>query len=198
MSPDNAFPLPPEGEARSSALADEVRALKALLAELQSEISPAVMSSLRERSSELQRLSGELDASLTHAAELQREVERWRGAALRGLDEISDRAHAAAERFEQREAELSQALSAVRDQLEASRAQAASASQARDAAMKDVERARRRSLSLKYKVLRREAVRLRMTRSLSWRITAPLRWIAQATHQLLLGLARLRRRLMKR
>ena len=212
MSPDNFSHLPPEGEARAAALAEEVRELRALLAELQSELKPAVESSLRERSSELQRMGGELaerqeqaerlrrelDEALARAGELEREAERWRGAATRGLDEIAVKARAAADRFDRREAELVQALAGVRALLEASRAEAGAALEAQGAALKQLERSRRRAGALKAKVLRREARRLEMTRSLSWRLTAPLRWIPQAMGRLLLGGARLRRRLFKR
>lgn len=194
MTPDNA-----------SALAEEVRQLKALLVELQAELTPAMQSSLRERSSELQRLGGELaerqdklDKAQARAADLERDVERWRGTATRGVDEIAERARATAERFEQQSAELNQTLAVVRAKLEASRVQTDAASQARDGALKDLERSRRRLGSLKAKLLRREARRVQMTRSFSWRITAPLRWLAQGMKRLLLGGARLRRRMFRR
>ena len=207
MSPDNASnpPPAPEGEVRAAALAQEVRELKALLAELQAELRPAIQSSLRERSAELQRLGGELaerqdelETALARTGELEREVERWRGAATRGLDEIAERARDAAQRFERQEAELNQALAAVRAQLETSLGQADAALTARDGALKDLERSRRRIGSLRAKVMRREARRVQMTRSLSWRITAPLRWMALAMQRLLLSGARLRRRMLRR
>ena len=211
MAPDDAPPLLPEPEGRAAALAEEVRQLKALLVELQAELKPAIQSTLRERSGELQRLGGEmaeqeaearrlqgeLEGALARTRDLEREVERWRGAAQRGVDEIAERAREAAQRFEARTDELNQALGAMRSQMEASRAQAEAAVLAREAAVKDLERTRRRAGSLKAKVLRREARRVQMMQSLSWRITAPLRWLPRVLRQLLLGGARLRRRLFK-
>ena len=211
MAPDNAPPLLPEPEGRAAALAEEVRQLRALLVELQAELKPAIQSSLRERSSELQRLGGEmaeqetatrrlqgeLDGALARTQDLEREVERWRGAAQRGVDEIAERAREAAQRFEARTDELNQALAAVRSQLEASRAQGDAAVKAREAAVRDLERTRRRAGALKARVLRRETRRVQMMNSLSWRITAPLRWLAQAWRRMLLGGARLRRRLLR-
>jgi chromosome segregation ATPase len=214
MGSDDATPLPnvPMGEVHATALAEEVRQLKALLAELLAELGPGIQSSLRERSAELQRLGGELaereataerlqrelGEARAQAEDLEREVERWRGAATRGLDEIAERARQQAERFERQEAELNRALVQLRAELEASRARAETAAAARDGAMKDLERRNRRVGALKAKVLRREANRIRMTQSLSWRMTAPLRWIPETMHRLLLGGARLRRRLMGR
>lgn len=211
MAPDNAPPLSPEPEGRAAALAEEVRQLKALLVELQAELKPAIQSSLRERSSELQRLGGEmaereaqarrlrgeLDEALVRTRDLEREVERWRGAAQRGVEEVAEKAREAAQRFEARTDELNQALAAVRRQLQASRAQSEAAVQARETAVRDLERTRRRAGALKARVLRREARRVQMMTSLSWRITAPLRWLALATRRMLLGGARLRRRLFK-
>ena len=196
----------------AAALAGEVKALRALLEELQAELRPAVQSSLRERSSELQRQGAELDerrgeaerlgqaleAAEARAAELEREAARWREAARRGLDEIADRARAAAGRFEHQTAELNRALDAIRSELAASRTEAAAAAVARDAACALAERRQRRVRALRAKVLERERRRMRMTRSLSWRITWPLRWIPDALQRLLKGGARLRRRMLKR
>jgi len=95
-------------------------------------------------------------------------------------------------------AELNQALDALRAQLDASRGLADAAAAARDGALADNDRARRRAAALKARLLRREAGRIAMARSLSWRITAPLRWVSEGLHGLALGGARLRRRLMKR
>jgi chromosome segregation ATPase len=212
MADDSASHLPASPETRAAALAEEVRELRALLAELQSELRPAVQSSLRERSTELQRLGGEmaeqaaeadrlrreLGEAHSRAQELEREAERWRGAATRGVEEIAERARAAAERFEQRTGELDQALAAARARLEAVLARAEAAIEAREEALKDLGRARRRSGSLRARVLRAEARRVDMQRTLSWRITAPLRWIPMAIRRLLLGAARLRRRVLKR
>jgi chromosome segregation ATPase len=202
MSPDNAPHLPPpDGEA----LAEEVRRLRALLEDLQTELNPAVQSSLRERSSELQRMGGELhqlQADLAEAqarsGELEREVERWRGAATRGVDEIAQRARDQAERFEAQTAEVGQALAALRAQLETSRGRAEAAAAARDEAAVALERSRRRNAALKSRVLRGEARRRQMTRTWVWRMGAPFRWLPQATRRLLLGGARLRRRLLRR
>ena len=202
MSPDNApTPPAPVGEA----LAEEVRRLRALLEDLQTELNPAVQSSLRERSSELQRMGGELhqlQAELAEAqarsGELEREVERWRGAATRGVDEIAQRARDQAARFEAQTAELTQALAALRAQLEASRGRAEVAAAARDEASVALERSRRRTAALKARVLRGEARRRQMTRTWVWRMGAPLRWLPRATQRLLLGGARLRRRLLRR
>jgi chromosome segregation ATPase len=213
MSPDNAYlPPAPESEVRAAALAEEVRQLKSLLEALQAELEPAIQSRLRERSSELQRIGGELaelqveaerlrlqlDHAQARSADLEREVERWRGAATRGVDEIAERARAAAARLEARMAELDEAMARLRVQLDASRGQTQAAILEREAAVKALERSRRRIGSLKAKVLRREARRMQMTRSLSWRLTSPLRWAQQVGSRLLLGGARLRRRLLKR
>jgi chromosome segregation ATPase len=213
MSPDNTYlPPAPESDVRTAALAEEVRQLKALLEALQAELEPAIQSRLRERSSELQRIGGELaerqveagqlrrelDQAQARSADLEREVERWRGAATRGVEEIAERARAAAERFEARTAELDQALARLRAQLETSQDQTQAAIGEREAAARALERSRRRIGSLKAKVLRREARRMQMMRSASWRFTAPLRWVQQALHRLALGGARLRRRLLKR
>ncbi|HEX4097875.1 MAG TPA: hypothetical protein VHX64_14200, partial [Caulobacteraceae bacterium] len=121
-----------------AALALEVKALRALIEELQAGLGPSVQSSLRERSMELQRLGGELDerraraerlqqaldAAEAKAAELEREAGRWRDAARRGLDEIAERARAAAARFEAETAELDRALNAIRAELASSHAEA--------------------------------------------------------------------------
>ncbi len=171
-----------------------------------------MQSSLRERSSELQRLGGELDerqveaqrlaaaleAAEARAVELEGEAARWKDAARRGLDEIAERARAAAARFEQQTRELNQALTAIKAELTASQAQAAAAADARDAASALAARGQRRARSLKAKVLERERRRMRMTRSLSWRITAPLRWLPAALSRLMKRAARLRRRMLKR
>jgi chromosome segregation ATPase len=212
MSSDDASPLRPAPAGRADTLAEEVRQLKALLAELQAELGPGISASLRERSSELQRMGAELDERQTEAqqaqreldqaqaraADLEREVERWRGAATRGVDEIAERARAQTARFEALSQALEQALAELRAQLDLSKAQAQAATEARDGAVKQLEQARRRVRSLKAKVLRREKRRVEMMRSASWRITAPLRWIPAAGGRLMLGLARLRRRLLKR
>ena len=210
MAPDTPAETPsPRDDSRAVALADEVRELKQLLVELQSELKPALQSSLRERSSELQRLGGELSerdeslaslklelaASLRRATELEEDVERWKAAARRGVDEIARKARDTAERFEQQTAELSQALALARSQLEASRAQARSMTQARDAALSEVERRTARITALKARIVRRES---RKIRSLSWRITAPLRWWERTSLRLLKRGARLRRRLLGR
>ncbi len=197
---------------RGAALADEVRLLRRLLLDLQDELRPAVQSSLRERSSELQRLGGELSerddelrqaraelqAALARSTELEQEVERWRDAAHRGVDEVAEKARAAAERFQQQSGELERALAAVRAQLETSRAQVQPITRARDAALQEVERRKARIRALKAKVLRREARRIEMMRSPSWRLTAPIRWLPRFIHRVLLETARLRRRLLKR
>lgn len=199
-------------EEDAAALALEVKALRALLEELQAELRPAVQSSLRERSSELQRagadlaerqaeierLQAALAAAETRAAALEDEAARWREAARRGLDEIAERALKAQARYELEAGELNQALTAAKAQLEAARAEARAIAQARDEAREEAERRQRRIRSLKAKVVRREQRRMQMTRSLSWRITAPLRWIPAALGRLLLGGARLRRRMLKR
>lgn len=212
MAPDNASPSPPSPEGADPALAREVRQLKQLLMDLQADLKPALGASLQERSQELQRLGGELsqrqdealvlrrelDAARARCAELELEVERWQGAARRGVDEIADKARAAAERHERETAELIQAVAAARAQLESSRAQAAALTQARDAALTDVERRKARIRVLKAKVVRREVRRIELMRSPSWRITAPIRWFPKAVHSLLLGGARLRRRLLRR
>jgi len=203
MAPD------PMSEPKAQALSEEVRELKQLLAALQAELKPALQSTLRERSEELQRLGGELserddavralrhdlDASLRRAVGLEQDVERWRDAAQRGVDDVARKARETAERFEQQTAELAQALALARSQLEASRAQTRSMTQARDAALREVERRKARILALKARIVRREA---RKIRSLSWRITVPLRWWERTSHRLLLRGARLRRRLLGR
>ena len=212
MDSDSTPLTPPEGEARAAALAEEVRQLRRLLLELQSELRPAVQSSLRERSDELQRLGGEvavreeelerlkadLKTARRRSLELEQEVERWKGAARRGLDELQEKARAAADRFEQQTEELTEALAAVRSQLEASRAQARSITQARDAALMEVERRTTRIRSLRARLLKREVRRIEMMRSLSWRITAPLRWFPKAFHRFLVETARMRRRIFGR
>jgi len=203
MAPD--APTPPEDEARAAALADEVRQLRQLLTDLQSDLSPAMHSSLRERSDELQRLSGELAMRDEEAArlriqlreaeararDLEREVERWREAALRGVEAVAEKARAAAERYEKETAELISSLSAAR-------AQAQAVALARDTALQEVERRKSRIRALRAKVIQRERRRIELMESPSWRLTAPLRWLQAAPHQLLLRGARLRRRLLKR
>ena len=91
MAPD------PMSEPKAQALSEEVRELKQLLAALQAELKPALQSSLRERSEELQRLGGELserddmvrslkselDAAGRRAVELEQDVERWRARSWR-------------------------------------------------------------------------------------------------------------------
>ena len=211
MASENSADPPGEGREEAAALAGEVKALRGLLEELQAELRPAVQSSLRERSTELQRLGGELDerrseaerlgqaldAAHARAAELEREAARWKDAARRGLDEISERARAAAARFEAESAELNQALTIIKAELTASQAQATAAAEARDAASALAERRQRRVRALRAKVLERERRRMRITRSVSWRITAPLRWIPAALNRLLKRGARLRRRMLK-
>ena len=212
MDSDSSPLTPPPGEDRAAALAEEVRMLRALLLDLQDELKPAVQSSLRERSQELQRLGGELserddelrrlkaqlEAAQNRSAELEEEAARWRDAARRGVDELAEKARAQAERFEQQAAELTQALAAVRAQLEASRAQTRGVTQARDAALQEVERRKARIRALKARVVRREVRRIEMLRSPSWRITAPMRWLPRFVQRTLLETARLRRRLLRR
>ena len=212
MASENSADPPPGGEEEAAALAGEVKALRSLLEELQAELRPAVQSSLRERSSELQRQGGELaereaeaerlrqalEAASARSLELEQEAARWREAAQRGLDEIAGRARATAERFAAETAELNRALTIVKAELAASQAQAAQALQARDEATALAERRRRRAASLRAKVVGREKRRMQMAGSLSWRITAPLRWMPAALHRMLKRGARLRRRLLKR
>lgn len=200
------------GDQDAAALAGEVKALRGLLETLQSQLNPAVQSSLRERSDELQRLGGELaertaevdrlqaalDAESGRSAALEREAERWRDAARRGLDEIAERVRAAQVRFERETGELGHALTAARAELEAKTVEAVAAVRARDEASALAERRQRRVRALRAKVIGREQRRMRMTRSLSWRITAPLRWIPAALHRMLRRGARLRRKLMGR
>jgi len=203
---------PPDDQARAQALAEEVRELRRLLLDLQGELKPAFQSSLRERSEELQRLGGELsereaelarlnadlEAARARALDLETEVGRWKDAATRGVDELAAKARAAAERFEKETAELADALASARAQLEASRAQARTVAAARDAALSDLGRREARVRSLKAKVIRREVRRIEMMNSLSWKLTAPIRWWPRAVHRTLLGLARFRRRLFRR
>lgn len=191
---------PPEQD--EAALAAEVRALRALLEELQSGLGPGVQSALRERSSALQQLGGELDAhraeaerlaqalqaAEARAAELDREAGRWRTAARKGLKELSEKARAAAERFEAQSAELNGAITATKAQLAASRAEAASAESARRTAAK----ARDKAVALAEE---RERQRLAMEGSLSWKITAPLRWTSRGLDRLFKRAASLRRKL---
>jgi chromosome segregation ATPase len=198
MASDNSSVQLAHGEEDAAALALEVKALRALLEELQADLSPAVQSSLRERSTELQRagadlaerqetierLQADLADAEARAAAFQEEADRWREAARRGLDEIGERARQAQARFDLQTAELNQALTAAKVRLEAAREEA--------------ERRQRRARSLKARVVSREKRRMQMTRSLSWRITAPLRWAIAATERRLLAGARLRRRLFKR
>lgn len=200
-----------EGE-DAAALAAEVKALRGFLEALQAQLTPAMQSSLRERSDELQRLGGELaertteverlqaalDAESGRASELEREAERWRDAARRGLDEIAERVRAAQARFELETAELNGALTAARAELAAKAAEADAAVRARDEATALAERRDRRIRALRAKVIGREQRRMRMTRSVSWRITAPLRWIPAALRRLLRRGARLRRKVMGR
>ena len=208
MASDNSA----EGNQDAAALAGEVKALRGLLETLQSQLNPAVRSSLRERSDELQRLGGELaeqkaevdrlqaalEAESGRSADLEREAERWRDAARRGLDEIADRVRAAQARFEQETAELGRALTASRTELAAKAAEAEAAVQARDEATTLAERRQRRVRALRAKVIGREQTRMRMARSLSWRITAPLRWIHAAWRRTMRRAARLRRKVLGR
>ena len=212
MASDNSSQTLTEGDQDAAALALEVKALRALLEELQAELRPAVQSSLRERSSELQRagadlaerqaeidrLQSALAAAEARAVEFEEECGRWREAARRGLDEIAERALKARALYEQQTGELNQALTTAKVQLEAARAEARAIARARDEAREDAERRQRRVRALKAKVVRREQRRMQMTRSLSWRITAPLRWVPAAIARFLLGGARLRRRMLKR
>ena len=208
MASDNSA----EGNQDAAALAGEVKALRGLLETLQSQLNPAVQSSLRERSDELQRLGGELaeqkaevdrlqaalEAESGRSADLEREAERWRDAARRGLDEIADRVRAAQARFEQETAELGRALTAARTELTAKTAEAEAAVRSRDEAAVLAERRQRRVRALRAKVIGREQRRMRMTRSLSWRITAPLRWIHAAWRRTMRRAARLRRKVLGR
>ncbi|MEI9964321.1 MAG: hypothetical protein WDM92_06085 [Caulobacteraceae bacterium] len=68
----------------------------------------------------------------------------------------------------------------------------------RDAAQHELERRRIRIAVLRARLLKREAQRIAMQRSLSWRITAPLRALGRALEPGLKRIARLRRRLLKR
>ena len=212
MDSDGAPITPPAGEDRSAALADEVRQLRRLLLDLQDALSPAVHSSLRERSDSIQRLGGELaeredelrrlrlelEQAVVRSGELEAEAARWREAAHRGVEEVAERAKAAVERFAQETAELTRALAAVREQLDASRAQTRGIAQARDAAVQEAERRKTRVRQLKARVIAREARRVQMTRSWSWRLTAPLRWLPLFVHRTLLETARMRRRMFGR
>lgn len=198
-------------DAGAAALAGEVRALRALLEEVQAELKPAVQSSLRERSSELQRQGAELDEHRAHAerlgraleavearaAELEREAARWREAALKGLDEIAGRARAQAALFDEQTQELNRALTEARTALSATEARAAEALQAADADARSAAEALGKSheqvRSLEAQAAEGERQRQQMIRSVSWRITAPIRWI----EQLVKRMARLRRRLTK-
>lgn len=200
------------GDQDAAALAGEVKALRGLLETLQGQLSPAVQSSLRERSDELQRLGADLseqkaeierlqaalEAETGRSADLEREAERWRNAARQGLDEIAARVRAAQARFEEETTELGRALTAVRGELAAKTAEAEAAVTAQGEAAALAERRERRVRALRAKVVGREQRRMRMTRSLSWRITAPLRWIPAALHRLMRRGARLRRKLLKR
>jgi O-antigen chain-terminating methyltransferase len=193
------------GEEAAAALAGEVRALRALLEEVQAELKPAVQSSLRERSSELQRQGAELDehraqaerlgralgAVEARAAELEREAARWKDAATRGLDEITGKVRAQAALFEDQTRELNHALTAARSELIATQADASSAAEALGASRRQVQ-------SLEADAAQRERLRLEMMRSPSWRITAPLRWLSAALLRLQKRGAHLRRRLLKR
>lgn len=208
MADDHALPRssPPE------ALAEEVRRLKALLLEVQAELRPAIQSSLRERSTELQRIGGELheqqaeaerlkralEEALERQAELEREATRWREAATRGLKEISERSRAAQARFDAQIVELNQTIDILRDQLGASRSEAQTATAALDTALATAERATRRAGSLKARVLRVEAWRIEVEGSAAWWIAAPVRRLERAWRRLMLSGARLRRRLIKR
>jgi chromosome segregation ATPase len=131
-------------------------------------------------------------------ARLEAEVERWKGAARRLADEIGEEARAAKAAHQRANAELSHTLAAVRAQLEASRRQLVATAAARDAAQGELERKTARVRVLTARVLRREAARIAMARTVSWRITAPLRALHRALLPALLRGARLRRRLLGR
>jgi chromosome segregation ATPase len=188
-----------QGGEDAADLAGEVKALRDLLQSLQAQISPAMQSSLRERSDELQRLGGELaehkaeaerlqaalDAADSRALELEREAGRWRDAARRGLDELAERIRAAQARFEHQTSELNAALTAAREELrtrladaetalEARQAEAVAAIEARDRAVGDAKRRERMVQTLKAKVVGRERRRIELERSVSWRISQPL------------------------
>jgi chromosome segregation ATPase len=198
---------PDDGAGRSET---EIEALRLQIAELLAELKPGLQSQLRERSGELQRLGGELaereelarrlkldlEALQARSAELEDEVRRWKDVARRGVDEIAEKARLAAERFERETDELTRALAETRAQLEASRAQGRSLAQARDAALGEVKRRNARVRTLRARIIRREVRRIEMMNSLSWRLTAPIRWAPKALHRMLLGGARLRRKIL--
>ena len=183
-------PAPAGPEARPEALSNELEELKGLLQALQSGLGPGVQSALRERSEEVQRLAGELagrderlqqlDEELAAArariADLEREVGRWQEAARTGVEEIAERARAAAEAFRAEVEMLRRDAGALRGELSEANA--------------EIERGRSR---LKKAQSAYEAV----ASNPWWRSTALMREPAKTWTGWMKAGARLRRRLFK-